>query len=85
MLTHQQWLFRFQAEQNKQRAADRNPQIPLPFGDGCLDDEPQWHGAGEGLRRHTLAGERPCALCAGFIAELIDAGLACVVEEGGTQ
>lgn len=82
MLSHERRLVRLQVELEQQRAAARDPQEPLPFGDGCLDDEPQWHGAGEGLRRHALAGESPCTLCAAFIRELEAAGLACPVSDG---
>jgi predicted kinase len=43
-----------------------------PFGEEEID----FHGSSVGLRWHADADEPPCPACAGFLTELVDAGVA---------
>lgn len=79
---HAYRLTRLRVEHDRALATQRAStpyQEPLPFGDGWLDgrDEAiEWHGTNVGLRLHAEADEPPCSACAGFLGELVDAGLA---------
>lgn len=77
-------LAEVQWRRGKQRAEERasEPQPPLPFGDGWMDDAaPEWHGTAVGFRRHIAAGEEFCQLCEAFLGELVAAGRAAPVGE----
>lgn len=83
-------LVRLQLEHERARAADRSAtphQLSLPFGDGWLDSgeqEIEFHGASVGLRIHVERDEPPCTLCAGFLDELVEFGIARPVESVST-
>lgn len=75
---------RFLAE--REREAARTAAPPLPFGDGLFDDPtPEFHGTSVGLARHADASQDPCVLCHAWMDELIAAGFAVRLDDGGQQ